>query len=70
MIQNIDEDLCSGCGRCESACPMDVIYLDREAKKARVAYLSDCMTCYSCELACPEGAVRVGPFKKAKPGAW
>ena len=50
--------------------------LDREAcfaetlrcmtcgSKARIAYTDDCMTCFSCELHCPSGAIFVHPFKE------
>jgi NADPH-dependent glutamate synthase beta subunit-like oxidoreductase len=35
--------------------------------KAFAAYKDDCMTCYTCELACPVGAVVVHPFKENLP---
>ncbi len=35
--------------------------------KAFAAYKDDCMTCYTCEMACPEGAVVVHPFKENLP---
>lgn len=50
--------------------------LDREAcfaealrcmtcgSKARIVYTDDCMTCFSCELHCPSGAIFVHPFKE------
>lgn len=35
--------------------------------KARIAYSDDCMTCYTCEVRCPAGAVNVHPFKERLP---
>jgi NAD-dependent dihydropyrimidine dehydrogenase PreA subunit len=35
--------------------------------KAFAAYKDDCMNCYTCEMACPEGAVVVHPFKENLP---
>jgi len=40
---------------------MDVVRFDENQKKATVKYPEDCMTCYSCERNCPEGAIYVGP---------
>ena len=66
-IEKINEDLCTGCGWCERSCPMDVIRIDEERKKAVINYQIDCMACYNCELFCPEDAVYVTP-EKAMPG--
>lgn len=35
--------------------------------KAVVSYRDDCMTCYTCELVCPVGAIDVHPFKETLP---
>ena len=37
-IRNFDRDLCSGCGNCVAACPMDVFRMDETDGKAVVAY--------------------------------
>ena len=70
MIESIDNDKCNGCGLCVNYCPTDVIRLNKETKKAYIAYLEDCMTCYNCELDCPQNAVKVHPLKKEQPQAW
>lgn len=58
-IMRIDENLCNGCETCVDDCPMDVIRMDEETNKARVVYPGDCMVCFQCEEACPEGAVEL-----------
>jgi ferredoxin len=59
-IAAIDEALCTGCGICVKHCPVDVLRLDRTAKKARIAYREDCMLCGQC-MDCPEDAIRLEP---------
>lgn len=70
MIQKIDEELCIGCGDCDIACPMDVIYFNDATKKAEIKFQEDCMTCYNCELSCPVDAIYVDPIKAEKPQVW
>jgi NAD-dependent dihydropyrimidine dehydrogenase PreA subunit len=60
-IRKIDTELCSGCGSCVEACPMDVLRFDRASKKAFIKYLRDCQACLLCELSCPQKAIYVSP---------
>jgi NAD-dependent dihydropyrimidine dehydrogenase PreA subunit len=64
-IERIDPELCTGCGTCIEACIMDVIRMDEENKKAFIKYPGDCMTCFCCELDCPQGAVSINSREKA-----
>ena len=32
-IRNFDRDMCSGCGNCVAACPMDVFRMDEERRQ-------------------------------------
>ena len=48
---------CTGCGACLDACPNDVLRRDDAARKAVVAYGSDCNACRLCDDDCPEGAI-------------
>lgn len=64
-IERIDSELCTGCGICVNSCPMDVIRIDRESKKAVIKYPEDCMCCDYCELDCPVDAIYVSPEKYA-----
>lgn len=70
MIESISPELCTGCGECDLVCPMDVIYLNRETRKAEIRYRQDCMTCFNCELECPVDAIYVDPIKNKKPQPW
>jgi NAD-dependent dihydropyrimidine dehydrogenase PreA subunit len=81
MIESLDEKKCNGCGICAEICVMDVFrmgtkidILSRSKKKrpsrktlANIAYPNDCMTCFSCELKCPTGAIKVGYAPKQIP---
>ena len=73
MIEHIDEKKCIGCGLCVEICPMDVLRMKTDFDiiapgkkkglpdyKATITYYDDCMTCYTCELNCPAGAIDVG----------
>jgi len=64
-IERIDSELCTGCGICVNSCPMDVIRMDRESKKAVIKYPEDCMLCEWCALDCPENAIYVSPVKSS-----
>jgi len=64
-IERIDPDLCNGCGVCVKGCPVDVIRMDEEKKKAVIKYPEDCMCCDYCELDCPKRAIYVSPVRHA-----
>lgn len=58
-ISQIDDGLCTGCGECVDACPMDVIRMDEDTGLAVIRYPADCMICHLCETYCPVDAVTV-----------
>ncbi len=65
-IKLIDPNKCNGCEGmeepiCVESCPTDVIRFDTDAKKAFMAYPTDCTTCFLCELDCPVQAIYVSP---------
>lgn len=66
MIAKIDQNKCVGCGICSKTCPLDTIRIDSSGK-AFIAYPEDCMTCYACEMNCPQEAIYVHPFKEILP---
>ncbi|MBI2832087.1 MAG: [Fe-S]-binding protein [Chloroflexi bacterium] len=57
MCRNCSLRLASSCPVMES-CPTDVIRLN-EAGMPYVAYPDDCMSCFLCQMDCPNGAVEV-----------
>jgi len=65
-IDEIDPDLCNGCGICVKVCPMDVIRIDKERKKAVIKYPEECMLCGFCLEHCPEKAIHIsrGYYKR------
>lgn len=70
-IRKIDLDLCNGCRLCVEYCPMDVLRMDRERRKAMVQYIRDCQSCFLCEEVCPTQAISCLPvFERRIPLAW
>ncbi len=64
-IESIDAELCNGCGICVKICPMDVLRMDDDDKKAVIRYPEDCMLCEFCALDCPVQAITISPQKSA-----
>ncbi len=52
-IKKLDQELCTGCGICVAVCPEDVLYIDKETRKATIKYPEDCVGCWVCESFCP-----------------
>lgn len=55
----INRELCNGCKICFKTCFVDVIKWDNEKKKPYEAYPEDCVQCMTCEVNCPQHAVKV-----------
>jgi len=60
----IDRDLCTNCGACVSACPLDAAK-DRVAGKA---FPADCFSCARCLNVCPVDAISYGLVGKKPTG--
>ncbi|BBI33351.1 4Fe-4S dicluster domain-containing protein [Cohnella abietis] len=60
MIQIISQERCVGCDWCIKVCPTDVF--DKKDGFPVIARVSDCQTCYMCELYCPTNAMYVSPL--------
>jgi heterodisulfide reductase subunit A-like polyferredoxin/siroheme synthase (precorrin-2 oxidase/ferrochelatase) len=68
-IASVNEDLCSGCGVCETICPYKAIEMEtkeKEGRKIRVSRIIEgvCKGCGSCTAACPSGAIDQKGFKR------
>ena len=59
MPAMIDTKTCTGCGRCDRSCPLDVIYYNKDEKKAEIRYPEECWMCGSCRQEHPT-MVKVG----------
>jgi|GEM_PF-1299108 Pyruvate/2-oxoacid:ferredoxin oxidoreductase delta subunit len=81
MIETIELDKCTGCGVCDAVCPADVIHMEATETcefdglvERRflpvIKFREHCITCFNCEIFCPEGIVDVHPIVKNRPRAW
>jgi len=57
IVAVVDEDLCSGCKVCISACPYDARQFDDEEGVVKVNELL-CEGCGACVVSCPSGATQ------------
>jgi len=55
----IDENLCTGCGKCVKMCPKKILYLDQETGKCRVTDETKCDRLAGCVRVCPAHAIRI-----------
>ncbi len=65
MIRKFDASLCQECPLraaegcpCIESCPVDVLRPEEDGRP-RVAYPSDCFSCFWCQLDCPRGAFEI-----------
>jgi Pyruvate/2-oxoacid:ferredoxin oxidoreductase delta subunit len=82
MIESIDLTKCTGCGICDDVCPADVIHMEPAPNAAPlhglrsdfrlpvIKFREHCITCFSCEIFCPERIVDVHPSVKNRPRPW
>lgn len=68
----LENDKCTGCGRCVKSCPIQLLMID-ENKKARPNERYDhfrCIVCQNCAAACPEDAITIEGDYRVKEGFW
>jgi len=82
MVETIAIERCTGCGICDFVCPADVIHMtevhsDPEVPGMQahrflpvIKFREHCITCFSCEIFCPERIIDVHPVVKNRPRAW
>ena len=56
-VKLVNEDVCIGCEVCKTACPWDMIQVNKDINKA-----IKCNCCYVCVEGCPTGALTVIPW--------
>ncbi|MEW6516237.1 MAG: 4Fe-4S dicluster domain-containing protein [candidate division FCPU426 bacterium] len=59
VVVQIDEDACTGCGKCVDLCPKKILYLDPETGKCRVTDDQLCDRLAGCERVCPTAAIHI-----------
>lgn len=57
MIPEVDDDLCTGCGKCSDVCRFNALIMVR---KNVIVFPELCHGCGSCLLSCPEHALSEG----------
>lgn len=62
IIAQVNEDLCTGCGKCVKVCPFQAISLDQTRNIAAIVE-AKCNGCGSCAATCPVGAMQLRHFK-------
>lgn len=66
-VSEVDEDLCSGCGTCESVCTYSAIEIqprsDNPERSVAVVNKALCKGCGACAGACPSGAIDQKGYK-------
>ena len=82
MIEHIELEKCTGCGICDWVCPADIIHMEavetapsvpglrQEKLLPVIKYREHCITCFNCEIYCPEKIVDVHPVVKNRPRPW
>lgn len=53
----IHEKSCRGCQLCLDVCPTECFSFDKEAMKATVIAVENCIECLSCHYICPSLAI-------------
>lgn len=61
MVAHVDEELCSGCGLCVSACPYEAVSVHARRPIA-VVNQALCQSCSACVAVCPNKACSVHNF--------
>lgn len=56
---SLDEEICVGCGVCETVCPHRVLSIN--GQKAEIIDRDGCMECGACANNCPTNAIKVTP---------
>ena len=58
-VVSVDQDICTGCGECVSACPAQIFKV--EGGKAEASQ-DECLGCQGCVSVCPATAIKVDEY--------
>ncbi len=58
MAIELDDELCTGAGFCETVCPVNVFEVDHHRKQATLPRAPTCVQCGACIVQCPFDALR------------
>ena len=62
-VSVVDEDLCVGCGLCETVCQFNAIQVeDTESGRAARVTAASCKGCGTCGASCPQQAITMKHF--------
>jgi heterodisulfide reductase subunit A len=63
ITASVDEDVCAGCGVCETLCAFEAIELKpKDGKRLAEVTIAQCKGCGTCGAACPSGAITMNHF--------
>lgn len=65
-VSEVNEELCAGCGMCNSVCPYEAIEMRIDDNGERHSHINEalCKGCGTCVAACPSGAIEQWGFTK------
>ena len=66
QVAAVDEEVCIGCGVCETVCPQGAALLTSGAQAHSVVDPNICRGCGICAADCPSGAIQLGGFSDAE----
>ena len=65
LVAKVNEDICSGCGVCESVCGYDAVKIEKiNGKESAKVTEGLCRGCGICSAACPAGAITMPLYTK------
>jgi heterodisulfide reductase subunit A len=63
IVSRVNQDICIGCGICESLCPFNAIRLFKVNKRRKAKTITaSCKGCGICAAHCPTIAISMGGF--------
>ncbi|MGA2618784.1 MAG: CoB--CoM heterodisulfide reductase iron-sulfur subunit A family protein [Thermoguttaceae bacterium] len=62
QVASCNENLCIGCGVCQSVCPHEAVTRSSHAPERAVVNPNACRGCGICAADCPTGAIQLGGF--------